>query len=43
MIVDPWGRVLASAGPTGEAVVLADIDVAAVRGARQDTELEECP
>jgi predicted amidohydrolase len=34
MIVDPWGRVLASAGPTGEAVVLADIDVAAVHAAR---------
>ncbi|MBW0369895.1 carbon-nitrogen hydrolase family protein [Ensifer adhaerens] len=34
MIVDPWGRVLASAGPTGEAVLLADIDVAAVHAAR---------
>ncbi|NUS70509.1 MAG: carbon-nitrogen hydrolase family protein [Ensifer adhaerens] len=34
MIVDPWGRVLASAGPTGEAVVLAAIDVAAVHAAR---------
>ncbi|MBZ7922990.1 carbon-nitrogen hydrolase family protein [Ensifer adhaerens] len=34
MIVDPWGRVLASAGPTGEAIVLADIDVAAVHAAR---------
>ncbi len=33
MIVDPWGRVLASAGPTGEAIVLADIDVAAVHAA----------
>lgn len=27
MIVDPWGRVLAQAGGTGEAVVLAEIDV----------------
>ncbi|MEI2299398.1 carbon-nitrogen hydrolase family protein [Ensifer sp. MJa1] len=34
MIVDPWGRVLASAGPTGEAIVLAEIDVAAVHSAR---------
>ncbi|MGE6782403.1 carbon-nitrogen hydrolase family protein [Ensifer adhaerens] len=34
MIIDPWGRVLASAGPTGEAIVLADIDVAAVHAAR---------
>src|SRR5690606_34160821 len=31
MIVDPWGRVLASAGGTGEAVVLAQIDTAAVK------------
>lgn len=28
MVVDPWGKVLAQAGGTGEAVVLADIDVA---------------
>ncbi len=34
MIVDPWGRVLASAGGTGEAVVLAQIDTAAVKAAR---------
>ncbi|MCG5476413.1 MAG: carbon-nitrogen hydrolase family protein [Sinorhizobium fredii] len=34
MIVDPWGRVLAQAGPTGEAVLIAEIDVAAVHGAR---------
>ncbi|MFC3072222.1 carbon-nitrogen hydrolase family protein [Shinella pollutisoli] len=34
MIVDPWGRVLAAAGPTGEAVVLAEIDVSAVKAAR---------
>ncbi|MFA7414630.1 MAG: carbon-nitrogen hydrolase family protein [Rhizobium sp.] len=34
MIVDPWGKVLASAGGTGEAIVLADIDVAAVKAAR---------
>ena len=33
MIVDPWGRVLASAGGTGEAVVLAEIDIAAVKAA----------
>lgn len=34
MIIDPWGRVLAQAGPTGEAVLVAEIDVAAVNGAR---------
>ncbi|MGX5666931.1 carbon-nitrogen hydrolase family protein [Rhizobium daejeonense] len=34
MIVDPWGKVLASAGGTGEAVVIADIDTAAVKAAR---------
>jgi len=34
MIVDPWGRVLASAGGTGEAVVLAEVDTAAVKAAR---------
>ncbi|MGK6313151.1 carbon-nitrogen hydrolase family protein [Neorhizobium sp. DT-125] len=34
MIVDPWGKVLASAGGTGEAIVLAEIDIAAVKAAR---------
>ncbi len=34
MIVDPWGVVLASAGGTGEGVVIADIDIAAVAAAR---------
>ncbi|MDK1388513.1 carbon-nitrogen hydrolase family protein [Sinorhizobium sp. 8-89] len=34
MIIDPWGRVLAEAGPTGEGVIIADIDTAAVHGAR---------
>ncbi|MGV3550444.1 carbon-nitrogen hydrolase family protein [Rhizobium sp.] len=34
MIIDPWGRVLASAGGTGEAVITADIDIAAVGAAR---------
>jgi predicted amidohydrolase len=34
MIVDPWGRVLAAAGGTGEAVVLAEIDLSAVKAAR---------
>lgn len=33
MIIDPWGRILASAGGTGEAVVLAEIDSAAVKTA----------
>jgi predicted amidohydrolase len=35
IIVDPWGRVLAQASGTGEAVVTADIDIAEVRSARQ--------
>ena len=35
MIVDPWGRVLAAAAGTGEAIVLAQIDTAAVTSARQ--------
>ena len=33
MIIDPWGRVLASTGGTGEAVILAEIDPAAVKAA----------
>ena len=33
MIIDPWGRVLASAGGTGEAIVLAEVDIAAVKAA----------
>ena len=33
MIIDPWGKVLVSAGPTGEAVILAEIDPAAVKAA----------
>ena len=35
MIVDPWGKVLASAGGTGEAVVVAEIDTGAVAAARK--------
>ncbi|WP_426229494.1 carbon-nitrogen hydrolase family protein [Pararhizobium sp. DWP3-4] len=34
MIIDPWGRVLASAGGTGEGIVVADIDIGAVAAAR---------
>ncbi len=34
MIVDPWGKVLASAEGAGEAVVIADIDTAAVKATR---------
>lgn len=34
MIVDPWGKVLASAGGSGEAVVIAEIDVDQVKAAR---------
>ena len=35
MIVDPWGRILASAGGTGEAVIIADLDIAEVAAARR--------
>lgn len=34
MVIDPWGKVLASAGGSGEAVVMADIDVSEVAAAR---------
>lgn len=34
LIVDPWGKVLAEAGPTGEAVIVADIDTSEVEAAR---------
>jgi deaminated glutathione amidase len=33
MIIDPWGKVLASAGGTGEAVITAEIDISAVKAA----------
>ncbi|MGO8181916.1 carbon-nitrogen hydrolase family protein [Rhizobium leguminosarum] len=33
MIVDPWGTMLASAGATGEAVIVAEIDPSAVKAA----------
>jgi len=33
MIIDPWGRVLASAGGSGEAIIVAEIDPAAVKAA----------
>ena len=33
MIIDPWGRILASAGGAGEAIVLAEVDTAAVKAA----------
>lgn len=34
MIIDPWGRVLAEAGGAGEAVLVAEIDIPAVKAAR---------
>jgi predicted amidohydrolase len=34
MIIDPWGKVLSSAGSVGEAVIVAEIDTAAVKVAR---------
>jgi predicted amidohydrolase len=33
MIVDPWGKVLAAAGPAGAAVIVAEIDTSAVKAA----------
>lgn len=35
MIVDPWGRVLAVAGDAGEEIITAEIDLSAVKQARQ--------
>jgi predicted amidohydrolase len=35
MIVDPWGRVLAAAGATGESVIMAEIDLGEVAAARR--------
>jgi deaminated glutathione amidase len=35
LIVDPWGRVLAEAGGAGEAVITADLDLAAVAATRR--------
>ena len=35
MIVDPWGRVLASAGGTGEAVITAELDIGEAAAARR--------
>jgi predicted amidohydrolase len=34
MIIDPWGKLLASAGSEGEAVLVAEIDIDAVKAAR---------
>jgi predicted amidohydrolase len=34
MIIDPWGRILARAEASGEAVLVADIDIDAVKAAR---------
>ncbi|KPF42581.1 carbon-nitrogen hydrolase family protein [Rhizobium sp. AAP43] len=34
MIVGPWGKILAAAGGTGEAVVMAEIDTEAVKACR---------
>lgn len=35
MIVDPWGRILGVAGGSGEEIITAEIDLAAVKQARQ--------
>jgi predicted amidohydrolase len=34
IIIDPWGRILAEAPAVGEAVIIADLDMAAVAAAR---------
>ena len=38
-VVDPWGRVVAQAPDSAEALVLADVDVAAVRRRRREVPL----
>lgn len=34
IVIDPWGKVVASAGGTGEAIVIAEADIGAVKAAR---------
>ncbi|SOC47176.1 predicted amidohydrolase [Rhizobium subbaraonis] len=34
LVIDPWGRVVASTGGTGEAIVIAEADIGAVKAAR---------
>ena len=34
MIIDPWGTVIAQAGPTDDGVIVADLDLAAQRSTR---------
>jgi predicted amidohydrolase len=34
MIIDPWGTVIAQAGPTGDGVIVAELDLAAQRETR---------
>lgn len=43
MIIDPRGKILASAGGTGEAIVIAEIDPAAEGGARQRSRISRMP
>ena len=33
-VIDPWGRVLADAGPTGDGLAVAELDLGAVDGMR---------
>jgi deaminated glutathione amidase len=35
MIIDPWGTVIAQAGPDGDGVILAELDLAAQRSTRE--------
>jgi len=35
MIIDPWGTVIAQAGPTGDGVIVAELDLAAQAGIRR--------
>jgi predicted amidohydrolase len=34
MIIDPWGTVIAQAGPDGDGVIVADLDLAAQQATR---------
>ena len=35
MIIDPWGTVIAQAGPTGDCVIVAELDLAEQRSTRR--------
>jgi predicted amidohydrolase len=35
LVVDPWGRVLADAGPDGDGIAVADLDPAGIDAVRE--------